>query len=326
MNNEYLVSVIIPVYGTERYLSRCIESVISQTYTNLEIILVEDGSPDGCSAICDDYARKDSRIVVIHQENQGVSAARNTGLDNAHGDYFSFVDSDDELLPNAIEFLLNDIISFNADLASAVKSTIYSDGTIVNAYVDHKLTVYSGLDMLALSLEGDRQTNSACAKLFCRKKFSAIRFEVGKNVNEDGFYLFQCYTLRPRVVQHNESVYKYYIITNSNSRNVFSDKYFDMLYFCDRKKAIIKEAFPELRDKLLIMEVSTNLFFLEILCRSTDKKYKSATKASIELIKRHYKYFECKNAHERKMAWIVAHGLYPAYKRAIRFKLKLVGK
>ena len=95
MQNEPLISVIVPVYKAEQYLDRCVQSIVDQTYKNLEIILVDDGSPDNCPAMCDAWAEKDSRVRVIHKENGGVASARNVGLDNAVGQYISFVDSDD---------------------------------------------------------------------------------------------------------------------------------------------------------------------------------------------------------------------------------------
>ena len=106
MENNRFISVIIPVYKTEAYLDACIRSIVNQTYPHLQIILVDDGSPDGCGAICDAWAERDSRIQVIHQSNQGVSAARNAGLDAARGEIISFVDSDDLLFPDAYAKLL----------------------------------------------------------------------------------------------------------------------------------------------------------------------------------------------------------------------------
>lgn len=319
-NQEGLVSVIVPVYKAEPYLAACIDSLLNQTYDRLEILLVDDGSPDESPRICDEYAAKDSRVRVIHQENKGVSAARNAGLDRATGEFFTFVDSDDELMPHAVSFLMEDMREYQVDMVSAVKSRVAADGTVSCQYDDHMLHRYEGLDMLKLSLDGERQTNSACAKLFRRSTFGHLRYVEGKNINEDGFFLFQCYTLKPTVVQHNESIYLYYIRSNSNSKNLFSDKYFDMLYFCERKKEIIQRDFPELSDRLITMEVSVHLFFLEILCRTTDTKYREAQKASIQVVKRYYRDFECMNRHERVMARIVAYGFYPIYKRVIRMK------
>ena len=114
-----LVSIIVPIYKVESYLRRCLDSVVSQTYTNLEIILVDDGSPDGCPQICDEYASKDSRIIVIHKENGGLSDARNVGLDICKGEYISFVDSDDWINNHYIEKLLSAAETVKADIAVA---------------------------------------------------------------------------------------------------------------------------------------------------------------------------------------------------------------
>lgn len=116
MNSEPLVSVIVPIYKVEKYLRQCIDSIINQTYHKLEIILVDDGSPDNCSTICDGYAKIDERIQVIHQQNGGLSSARNAGLDIAKGDYYFFVDSDDWIANNTIQKMLDKSKETNADL------------------------------------------------------------------------------------------------------------------------------------------------------------------------------------------------------------------
>lgn len=113
-----LVSVIVPVYNVEKYLPKCLDSILASTYTNLEIIVVDDGSPDNCPQICDEYAKKDLRIRVIHQENQGLVGARNTGLAHAMGEYIGFVDSDDVISPCLYEVLVTAIMSTNADIAA----------------------------------------------------------------------------------------------------------------------------------------------------------------------------------------------------------------
>ena len=114
-----LVSIIIPIYKVEPYLRCCLDSIVNQTYTNLEIILVDDGSPDGCPKICDEYAAKDNRIVVIHKENGGLSDARNAGLDVYKGDYVYFIDSDDIIPSNCIYALFEILSKENADIASS---------------------------------------------------------------------------------------------------------------------------------------------------------------------------------------------------------------
>ena len=110
------ISIIVPIYNVELYLERCVESIINQTYKNLEIILVDDGSPDNCFAICDKYEKLDSRVKVIHKENGGLSDARNAGLDIAEGEFIVFVDSDDWLEQNALELLYEHVKGFNSDI------------------------------------------------------------------------------------------------------------------------------------------------------------------------------------------------------------------
>ena len=114
---DALISVLIPVFNVERYLSRCIESVIKQTYKNIEIILIDDGSKDKSGKICDKYAKKDDRIRVIHKENEGVSVARNLGMDSANGEYIIFVDSDDWIEQQAVELLFSQLSLYDSDLA-----------------------------------------------------------------------------------------------------------------------------------------------------------------------------------------------------------------
>ncbi len=315
-----LISVIVPVYNAEAFLQDCVRSIIEQTYSQLEILLINDGSSDQSGALCDRLAEEDDRVRVFHQENRGVSAARNVGLDNATGDYVMFVDSDDCLLPDAAEFLLADAIAHNADMASAVKETVKPGGEIINPYGDGALHIHSGLDPLILSLDGERQTNSVCAKLFRREFLTGIRFEEGRSINEDGFFLFLCYMNQPTQVQHNRVVYQYFVRENSNSRGGFSEKYLDMLYFAGQKKEMVLATYPQLSDRVINMEVSAHLFFLEALCRTTDKKYRRYQKESVALVRRWYRQYHPLNRHECDFAKIVRYGLYPLYKVAIRIK------
>lgn len=308
------VSVIVPIYNSEAYLPRCIESIQKQSYPDLEILLIDDGSSDGSLAICRSSAESDPRIRVIHQENRGVSAARNAGLDAMTGDCFTFVDSDDALLEHAVSLLVEDLTANGADLSLALKRTVRPDGTVQTLGEDHRLSVRSGTEMLILSLEGEAQTNSACAKLFDRCFFQSVRFEEGRSVNEDGFFLFQCYALQPKTVQHNESIYLYYLRDGSNSRGACSEKHLDMLYFCERKKEIIQRDYPELTDKLINLEVRTDLAFLGVLCRTKDRRFPEQQRACIRRIKALYPSFQSSKPHERRMAWITAHGLFPLYK------------
>ena len=318
--NDLLISIVVPVYGTEAYLPACIESLCNQTYQNIQIILVDDQSPDNCPAICDEYAKKDSRITVIHQKNKGVSGARNTGMLHAKGDYLMFVDSDDELCPSAVDVLLKDAIEYGADVVSALKIAVDRDGTRKSVGSDSDVSVYRGEEPLLLSLNGDKNTNSVCAKLW---KMPFVRdhvFDEGENIHEDGFFVFRCYMEKPILVQHNEGVYLYNFVENSGSKQGFSEKFFSMLRFCERKKELVAQYCPQYTEQAYNMEVRTHLQFLDVLCRTNDKKYKDTHKESAKIVRKLYRYHKPINDHHKKLAWIVAHGLYPLYKALVRLK------
>jgi glycosyltransferase involved in cell wall biosynthesis len=319
-NHDTLVSIIVPVYGTEAYLPTCIESIRNQTHTNTQIILVDDQSPDRCPEICDYYAQKDPRICVIHQKNTGVSGARNTGLHHADGEYTMFVDSDDELYPDAVEVLLQDASRYNADIVSANIKTVFPQGHVSSVGEGGEYILFRDEETILLSLKGDQSTTSACAKLYKSMFIKDIYFDVGKDVNEDGFFLFQCYIRKPLLVQHNILVYQCNVRHQSNSRQPFSDHYLSMLHFCDRKKKLVASHYPQFTDQVHNMEVRTNLQLLNVLCSTTEEKYEPLQRQCVNTVRRLAKYHKPINEYHRLLTWIVVLGLYPLYKWIVRLK------
>lgn len=187
-----LISVIIPVYNVENYLRECIDSVLAQTYTELEVLLVDDGSTDGSGAICDEYARQDSRVRVIHQANGGLSAARNTGLRIARGQYISFVDSDDVVGAHFLEVLYRGIQKEHTKL-SVCRYLKFQDGQPRGEECRTGNTAVWGLEQTALGLtqtEGDRSIflTIMCNKLYDRALFDTLRFPAGK-LHEDEYMI-----------------------------------------------------------------------------------------------------------------------------------------
>jgi len=314
------VSIIVPVYGTEKYLPACIESLCKQTHTNIQIILVDDQSPDRCPQICDSYADKDSRIKVIHQKNKGVSGARNAGMALATGEYVVFVDSDDELYPHAVEQLLQDAVIFGADIVSAVPKIVDEQGNVIRDSEDGLCEIFRDDATVLLSLQGNRNTDSVWAKLFRWEFIKDIRFEEGKSINEDGFFMFECFVRQPVLVQHNVSVYKYSIRQNSCSRQKYSDKYLSMFYFMNRKKEYIRVHYPRYLDQTYNMEVRTLLYFLDTLCNDKGMNNKSLQKQCIKRVRKLRKYHTPINKHHKQLEWIIVLGLYPIYKILIQRK------
>lgn len=194
MLDTKLISIIIPVYKVEKYINKCIESVLCQTYQNIEIILVDDGSPDQCPKICDEYAKRDSRIRVIHQKNMGLSAARNSGIDIAKGKYVGFVDSDDYIEPDMYEKLYRAISLANAELAICNYHSVEEDGREKErkslTMKDEVLSAYEALEKLQGSEWWFYVT--AWNKLYKKELFDKIRFPVGK-VNEDQFIVHELF-------------------------------------------------------------------------------------------------------------------------------------
>lgn len=205
------ISVIVPVYKVEKYLDRCIGSILNQTYTDYELILVDDGSPDRCGEICDAYAAAYPHIHVIHQANGGLSAARNSGIEwmNAHSDsrYVTFIDSDDWIHPQYLEILMHGIRSIGAEVSMVAcwQITEYS-GSFTPYDVSMEPAVYNG-EELFLSRQWD--FNYAWGKLYQRKHFETLRYPAGKNY-EDVFTTYQILFTCDRIALIDEPLYFYF--------------------------------------------------------------------------------------------------------------------
>ena len=180
-----LISVIVPIYKVEDYLPKCVESIRNQTHSNLEIILVDDGSPDGCGAICDDFAKKDSRIRVIHKENGGLSDARNVGIEVAKGDYLAFVDSDDWLEPDAFEAMLALAEKYDAKMVCAGRyNEDGATGTQSKGLCPEKEEFVPGKELVRRIFRWDHLDSAAWDKLYARELFQEIRYPVGRVVED----------------------------------------------------------------------------------------------------------------------------------------------
>ena len=240
-NNVPLISVIIPIYNVAPYLKQCIDSVISQTYRNLEIILVNDGSPDNCGTICDEYAANDNRIIVIHKENGGLSSARNAGIDICKGKYISFIDSDDFISPYFIEIMYRGISEFDSDISSLCSGVSFLDGddtsvVFANDSFDCLMNAVDPCKAIRLMLY-QRIPNGAPWRLYKREIFREIRFPLGY-LYEDAATTHRTFFLAKKITLINADIYAYRIRQNSIIRMAFSPK---KLISIPISKNIIKE-------------------------------------------------------------------------------------
>ena len=207
-NKTPLVSVIVPVYNLEQYLERCIGSVLAQTYQNLEIILVDDGSTDNSGRICDKYQSTDKRIKVIHKENGGAPTAYNAGLDEATGEIIAFVDGDDSVLPSMFEILVEVLLKYNTQIAICGVAHIIDSAEAYKEQFCEQITVLESQKALE-ELLADRKEKSYCwNKIYRRSLFQNIRFPVGRNY-EDIAVMHHIFANADRVVWVPDALYEY---------------------------------------------------------------------------------------------------------------------
>lgn len=187
------LSIIVPVYKVEPYLCKCIDSILAQTFTDFELILIDDGSPDGCGAICDAYAVRDDRVIVIHQKNAGVSAARNAGMDIACGDYIGFVDPDDWIEPEMYETMLRTAKETGAEVVvCGCKYTDVAASKFSPAFLQER--TYTSEELLReLFGQPNHVGGGVCNKLFSRSAICDIRFQVGVAMAEDWLFLYNAF-------------------------------------------------------------------------------------------------------------------------------------
>lgn len=203
-----LISVVVPIYNVEKYLKSCIDSIINQTYKNLEIILVDDGGTDKCPHICDEYENKDQRIKVIHKENGGLSDARNAGIKQAKGQYISFVDSDDDISPYMYNKLYKNIKQYNADISVCNYVFIY-DGNKYNQGKTNQTISMTSEEALDMLYDTNKYGNFAWNKLYKTTLFNDIKFPYGKKY-EDIFVMHELYNKANKLVFLDEGLYNYY--------------------------------------------------------------------------------------------------------------------
>lgn len=254
------ISVIVPIYKVEKYLQACVESITNQTYENLEIILVDDGSPDNCPKMIDEYAKNDKRIKVIHKENGGLSSARNAGLEIATGEYVIFVDSDDSISVNNCKHLYELAKKYGADIVVARNVNVYEneDGKIIKPKEENEkreAQVVSKAEILKTMMLDGNVGNFAHTKLFKLGLFNDIRFPNGK-VYEDVATTYKLIHNAEKIVYTNEIVY-YYLVgrIGAITYNFSEKKILDSLEAYNTQYKFLKENYKEINDYINLIWV-----------------------------------------------------------------------
>lgn len=280
-----LISIIVPVYNTAQYLSDTVKLLTEQTYKNIEIVLVDDGSTDNSPELCDSLAKTDSRIKVIHQKNSGVCAARNAGIEASSGEYIGFCDSDDMPHNDLYETLYNLIEENNADLSMVTSAIYFTNGKIIDNS-DGKTKIFKDKEEILKIFLLNRMHTSVYTKLFSRELCSKISFPAPHRINEDKFYTFNAILNCKKLAYKNVCKYNYCRRAGSSSQENFSDKYLDIIYFANIIKDTIAEKYPELVKYAEINSVISNMRLSQLLfIFKGDKEYAGQLNSSLAYIK-----------------------------------------
>ena len=318
---EYpLISVIIPAYNAEETIRRACDSVLGQSYPKVELVVVNDGSRDSTPRILKELAAKYENLHAVHQENGGVSKARNTGLDHAGGDYIAFLDADDELLPDSLERLYRVSQEKNCDIAAGPSIRVRPDGSrSLKGYgVEGEPLIWQGREALESSLKDHPATYSVWGKLYRREVLEGIRFVEGKRIHEDSFFLFEVFAREVRMAVLAEPTISYYMTAQSASRSAFSDKFLDILYFAGEKERIVKEKYPEYLPLAKNVQAKANMALLKVMCLGADKKYLPLEKQCCRAVRENARYFIPAIRVDKILFTVIRLRLFWLYKRLYR--------
>jgi len=250
-----LISVIVPVYKVEAYLDRCVQSIVDQTYQNLEIILVDDGSPDNCPAMCDAWAEKDSRVKVIHKENGGGAQARNVGLECARGAYIGFVDSDDFLRPKMYEYLLRILTETGSEIAECGYCLTEHDAFPPSDVPEEEIILLDTEAALKENIRDRICRQLLWNKLYRREIIGDIRLVEGKTI-DDEFFTYRVLAQANQVAVGNQVMYAYRQQNNSVMHQKYSLKWLAAIEAKCCRFEMIQERFPN-----LVLACAVNLLF-----------------------------------------------------------------
>jgi len=270
------LSIIVPVYQAEKYLENCLDSILAQSFTQFELLLIDDGSTDNSGKICDNYSQLDSRVKVIHKKNEGQALARNIGIDSALGQYIGFVDNDDLLKPDMFEVLINNIIQSNSDISSCSFIQKDENGNLTHEKHSYLKHIFSNKEGVKEILSREKLDIYVWTKIY-NKDFldkNNIRFESGKN-DEDILFNYQAYTFAQKTVIEDNPLYIYNHRNHSASRTYpkkYLEKYLSgTLYRVNKIESLTEEKYPELAYLAKRQKIIYCIQMLSVIVKSSKK-------------------------------------------------------
>lgn len=295
------ISVIVPVYNVEKYIEKCVCSILEQTFTDFELILIDDGSTDSSGQYCDKIQEQDERIKVIHKKNGGLSSARNAGIDVATGKYLTFIDSDDYIAENMLNELYQDINRENAELAMVGLYHVYADSA--PSTISEEYHVLSQEETTRLILIGKLISVNAVAKLYKKELFNEVRYPVGK-AYEDAFTIMKVITQCSKIVVNTKQYYYYFHRQGSITTNTFSVKDLECIEAWEENYEIISKQMPLLKDLAFRRVCWANFYVLDKIVVADKEKETPEMIGIVKFLKRN-RSFIFKNdyfAKSRKLA------------------------
>lgn len=293
MEHNSLISVIVPVYNVEEFLPTCVDSLLAQTYEDLEIILVDDGSKDASGNICEAYAKKDPRVRVIHKENGGLSSARNAGIDIARGEYLSFVDSDDWIEPETYEWLLELVRKYDVKLVCAGRYDVnYASGKKTKGLCPPREEVISGEELVRRIFRWDNIDSAACDKLYHRSLFRETRYPIGK-VCEDVPTTYRIALDAGKAAMCPKPVYNYLHRPGSITTSSVSPKTFHFSEHTEKILSWILENRPALAaeaEYLRVRSLVYNLTVLDLADEGQRKIHQEVYRKSRQELRKHSRF------------------------------------
>lgn len=281
-----LISIIVPVYNVEKYLKKCVDSIVNQTYKNLEIILVDDGATDNSGKICDELVELDNRIRVYHKKNGGLSDARNYGVERAAGDYIGFVDSDDYIDAEMYEKLYEAIKKENVDVAECNLKIVYPEKT--DLFTDQKYyQICNKQEYLEEYLKIEKFFGSACVRLTKADIAKKLKFPVGK-LYEDTYYAYDLIGIVDKYVIMDNPYYNYLMRENSITNAKFNPRIFDLIEIVEKFHTNVYKNYPSLKEAADCRKMYAYFSVLNSILLEEDFKNNSFYKQIIDYFKEEY--------------------------------------
>ena len=304
-----LISVIVPIYNVEPYLDRCVESIVNQTYPNLEIILVDDGSPDCCPAMCDAWAKRDSRVRVIHKKNGGLSDARNAGLAVAQGEYIAFVDSDDWIDARYIHVLYQALLQTNSEIAACDVCITFEKVKERCLPESVPMRVCTSSQAIEDILNGKGFRAVAWNKLYKRSLLIGEQYPVGR-YHEDEFITYRLLSKADKLVYLDWPLY-FYFQRSGSIMNSFSPKHLDVLDAYLERLTFLRESFPELylKDKITFC-ISCTCIYREVLKQKNADRLPMKKRIKNSRKKVHFTYSEFRQLTCRERLYVSGSGTF----------------